>query len=444
MRLRSNRAQALLPVLLLISVSLVAAQARRAGRKPPPKVTQTTTPQAGGQYPLETISVFGNHNNSPDQIITASGLKVGKLASKADFDSARDRLVATGAFHSVSCSYEPAKDGKGYDAKIEVSEIEQVFPLRFEDLPASDAQIRAWLKQQDPLFGPKIPATQPVLDRYAAWISEFLAQHNTPQPVVGKLTSDNPPDLIILFRPAAPRPSVARVIFTNTGEITAGTLQTAIFPVAVGSIYTEPQFRTLLDTTIRPLYEARGRIRVAFPKISTEKAADVSGLVLTVQVDQGAVYKLGKVDFRGGGIPRPQLDKLVKLQTDSPVNFDEVKAAQAGIEQSLRRNGYMQPAVDVKRDLHDANNTVDLAFQITPGRQFTFGKLAIVGLDITSEPVVRKLWGLVPGKPFNIEYPKHFLDRVREEGIFENLKDTRAENKIDNDNRTVDVTLYFK
>ena len=444
MRLRRQVGQAFLPVLIFISTPLVAAQARRTTRKPPPKVTQTAPPLAPDQFPLETIKVAGGHNYSADQIIAASGLKLGKPANKADFDAARDRLVATGAFHSVACSYEPAKDGKGYDAKIEVSEIEQVYPVRFEDLPVPDPEIRVWLKQQDPLFGAKIPATQPELDRYAGWIAAYLAQHNVPQPVLGKLTSDSPPDLIILFRPAVPRPSVARVIFTNTGEITAGTLQTAMFPVAVGSIYTEPQFRTLLDTTIRPLYEARGRIRVAFPKISTEKATDVSGLVVTVQVDQGGVYKLGKVDFRGGGIPRPQLDKLVKLEADAPVNFDQVKAASENIGQSLRRNGYMQPAIDVKRDLHDANNTVDLTFQITPGTQFTFGKLSIVGLDITSEPVVRKLWGLAPGKPFNIEYPKHFLDRVREEGIFDNLKDTRAENKIDNDNHTVDVTLYFK
>ena len=444
MRVRFHLAQAFLPVLLLISVSPVAAQGRRTTRKPPPKATQTTPPPAVDQFPLETIKVVGNQNYPPAQIVTASGLKLGKPANKADFDAARDRLVATGAFHSVACSYEPAKDGKGYDAKIEVSEIEQVYPVRFEDLPASDTEIRAWLKQQDPLFGPKIPATQPELDRYAGWIAAFLAQHNSPQPVVGKLTSDNPPDLIILFRPVVPRPSVARVIFTNTGEITAGTLQTAMFPVAVGSIYTEPQFRTLLDTTIRPLYEARGRIRVSFPKIATEKAPDVTGLVVTVQVEQGPVYKLGKVDFRGGGIPRPQIDKMVKLQAEAPVNFDQVKAASESIGQSLRRNGYMQPAVEVKRDLHDANNTVDLTFQITPGPQFTFGKLSIVGLDITSEPVVRKLWGLAPGKPFNIDYPNHFLDRVREDGIFDNLKDTRAENKIDNDNRTVDVTLYFK
>ena len=437
-------AQAVLRLLVLILAvaGQFPAQTRRAARKAQPKVSQPAVSQTD-RFPLETITVAGNHNYSREQIVAASGLKLGQPATKTDFDTARDRLVGTGAFHSVACIFEPAKDGKGYDAKIEVEEIDQVFPVRFEDLPASAEQLRAWLKQQDPLFGPKIPGTQPVLERYANWISEYLAQQNRREPVVGKITSDNPPDLIILFRPAAARPSVARVIFTNTGELTAAALQTAMFPVAVGSVYTEQQFRTLLDTTIRPLYEAHGRIRVEFPKISTEQAPDVKGLVVTVQVAQGEVYKLHKVDFRGSGVSQAPLEKLAKLQADAPVNFDEVKAAQERIEQSLRRNGYMQVSTEIKRDLHDADHTVDLTFQITPGPQFTFGNLSIVGLDITTEPVVRKLWGLQPGKPFNIEYPNHFLDRVREEGIFENLKDTRAENKVDNANRTVDVTLYF-
>jgi outer membrane protein insertion porin family len=98
---------------------------------------------------------------------------------------------------------------------------------------------------------------------------------------------------------------------------------------------------------------------------------------------------------------------------------------------------------EVKRDVHDPDHTVDLTFQITPGPQFAQGKLDIVGLDLVSEPVIRKMWGLQPGKPFNIEYPDHFLARVKEDGIFDNLKNTRAETKINTDAHTVDVTLYF-
>jgi len=387
--------------------------------------------------------VGGIHNYTAEQILAVAGIHPGDTAGQADFEAARERLMATGVFSTAAYRFSPAKDAKGYDASFEVSEIEQMYPARFEDLPASDAELRAWLKQKDPLFAPKIPATKPELDRYAQWIAEFLAKRDYHEAVTGRVISENPGELVIVFLPAKGRPVVARAIFTNTGAVPAGVAQTAMYGVAIGIPYAEPQYRLLLDTTIRPLYEARGMIRVSFPKIETEPAKDVDGLVVTTEVEPGPVYKLGKVSFRGASTPAEELDKQANLKTEQPVNFDDVKAGQQRIEQSQRRSGYLNVKTEVKRDVRDADHIVDLTFQITPGPQFSQGKLDIVGLDIVSEPVIRKMWGLQPGKPFNIDYPDHFLARVKEDGIFDNLKNTRAETKVNSSEHTVDVTLYF-
>jgi hypothetical protein len=50
---------------------------------------------------------------------------------------------------------------------------------------------------------------------------------------------------------------------------------------------------------------------------------------------------------------------------------------------------------------------------------------------------------LAEGKPYNIDYPQHFLDRVKEGGVFDGLKNSRFESKISPDTQTVEVTLYF-
>ena len=71
-----------------------------------------------------------------------------------------------------------------------------------------------------------------------------------------------------------------------------------------------------------------------------------------------------------------------------------------------------------------------IEFQIDPGPLYTLGKLDMVGLDIVSEPEIRKMWGIAPGRPFNPEYPDHFLARVKESGVFDDLKSTRSETKI--------------
>jgi outer membrane protein assembly factor BamA len=435
----------ILVVLLLISAAATTAGAQsRRVRKPAASTTPAPAPEAEPtSWPLETLAVEGAHNYSTEQILAVAGLHVGQSAGKPEFEAARERLMATGAFDMVGYRFAPAKDGKGYDATIEISELGQFYPLRFEDLPATDAQLRAWLKQKDPLFGDKIPATKPEIDRYVQWISEYLAEKGYHDPVAGKVTSATDSDLIVLFRPAKPRPSIARVKFTNTGDLPAGMLQTAMHGVAVGALYTEPDFRVLLDTTARPRYEARGMIRVAFPKIETEPAKDVDGIEVTVEVEPGPVYKLGRVSFAGADSSNREMAKLANLKSSETVNFDDVKAAQERIAQSLRRSGYLQAASQVKREVNDTDHVVDLAFEIAPGPQFALGKLAIVGLDIETEPVIRKMWGLQPGKPFNVEYPDHFLSVVKDSGTFDNLKSTRAETKINTNDRTVDVTLYF-
>ncbi len=427
-----------------LGVAQTKTRPRKAAAKPPAgKTTPLPPPAPGSPWPLETLTVKGNQFYKPEQILAVAGLRVGQTAGQADFEAARDRLVATGAFDNVGYRFDPAKDGKGYDAVIEVSEMGQLYALRFEDLPAEDRDLRAWLQQKDPLFSDKIPATKPELDRYVRLISDYLAARNYHEPLTGKLAPYGASDLMVVFRPAKARPNVSRVKFTNTGDLPAGMLQTAMYGVAIGVPWVETQFRVLLDTTIRPLYEARGLIRVAFPKIETEPAKDTDGVDVTVQVEQGPVYKLEHVAFAGADPPREPFGSLAKLKTGQAANFDEVKAAQERIAQSFRRSGYIQAASEVKREVNDSAHTVDITFQMSPGPLFTLGKVDIVGLDLVSEPVIRKMWGLAPGKPFNVEYPDHFLDRVKQDGVFDNLKKTRSETKINAAEHTVDVTLFF-
>ncbi len=423
--------------LLLVGFSVSFAQT-------PKRTKPAPLPPAPTAYTIENLTVEGNRAHSAAQILIAAGLRVGQLAGPIELDAAREKLVATGAFDNVSYHFAPSQDGEGYDVVFEVAEVAQLYPVRFEELPASDAELRAWLQQKDPLFGDKIPATKPVVERYTYWISEFLASRDYHAPVAGKLTSEGVgEDLTLLFRPAKARPSVAHVIFTGTGAVPAGELQTAMYAVAIGVLYQEPVFRQLLDNQARPIYEARGMLRVAFPKIDVAPAKDVDGVSVTVQVAPGPVYKLDRVSFVGADYSRSEWNTLTKLKTNQTVNFDEVKAAQDRIRANQRRAGHLDAASQVKRDVNDDDHTVSIEFQIDPGPLYTLGKLDIVGLDLETEPEIRKMWSIAPGNPFNVEYPDHFLSRVKDGGVFDGLKTTRAETKINARNHTVDVTLYF-
>ena len=48
-----------------------------------------------------------------------------------------------------------------------------------------------------------------------------------------------------------------------------------------------------------------------------------------------------------------------------------------------------------------------------------------------------------PGDPFDVRYPAYFLDRVKADAMFENLKRTSWSLDIDEASGRVDVTLVF-
>jgi len=250
----------------------------------------------------------------------------------------------------------------------------------------------------------------------------------------------------ILFRPPGEPARVAEVHFTGNQVIPTSQLANRLADVAIGTAYTEALLRLLLDTSIRPLYEARGLIRASFPKVVAEKSKlkEVDGVSVTVTVDEGAPYKLG--DVRLAGVPTSQMSELkdlAKWKTDEVVNFDEIKAGIGRIERRYGGTGYLHVSSKVDRNLHDQERTVDLVVTIQPGAQFTFGKLDVKGLDLIGEPAIRKMWGEKSGKPFDPEFPDAFLKDVRDQGLFDNLGTTSSETKVNEASKTADVTLIF-
>jgi outer membrane protein insertion porin family len=392
-------------------------------------------------FPLETVKVQGNRRIAAEKIVAVSGLKIGTPVTKADFDKGRERLIATGAFESVGYEFKPSAAKTGYDAVFEVVEVDQLYPYRFEDLPVSDDALRAALRKQEPILSDQIPATKEVLDRYAATIQGVVGDKVK---VTGKVNADNPGQMAIVFRPNTPRAQVAEVKFTGNEVLPSTLLVRSLGDVAVGTGYSDTTFRMMLESSIRPLYEARGRIRVAFPKIEVKPSTMVDGVIITITVVEGPSYSLGTVKFAGLGDKEAQeAEKLANLQPRDIANFDDVKDAMDRVYARWRSRGYLHVTGHVDRAIDDKDRKVNLTATIEPGAQYTMGKLEIVGLDLTSEPAIRKIWGLKTGAPFQPDYPDAFLNNIREQDLFDNLGKTKSETSVDEKTRVVDVKLVF-
>jgi len=426
-------------VLLLAPVQSFAQTPKKPAKK------AAAQPAPADKWPLQSILVEGNHNYTRQQILAVSGLKIGQMAGKSDFDAARDRIQATGVFETVSYRFAPAADGNGYAATFQVTEVGQLYPLIIQGLPIQLPDFEAWVKSKDPMYNGKLPGTAEALKRYAAFAEEYLIFKKQPDKVIAKLGPTGVDQYGVILRSAKPIPTIAEVKFTGSKVIPATTLQNRIAEVAIGFPYSEDGFRGLLNTSIRPIYEARGRVGVTFTKITTEKAADNEGVVASVTVDEGEEYKLGEVRIVGDYARRSaELLRVGKFKPGETVNFDEIAAGVDRIKKPIERQGYMHASATVERAVNDKTKTVDISIRVVPGAQYVMGRLNIEGLDLNSTAGIRELWAPKEGKPFDAAYPDYFLNRVREEKMFDHLNDAKASTKIDEKNHTVDVTLVFR
>ena len=399
---------------------------------------------ASREFPVDSIAVEGNRILTPTGIIAASGLKIGAKGDTPTFDAARDRLLATGYFETVGYKFKPSEKGSGYEVTFDVQEMQPLYTIRVEALGATADEITRYLKSKDPLFTGRIPGTQQVLDRTSREIEALLESKNKHEKVAGRIVIVSAQHFEAQFTPARGLPNVSLVSFEGNKVVRDTTLQNAIAAVAFGQPYTESNFRALLDNQIKPLYEKQGYMRVTFPKIVTAPSTQVKGIDVKVTIVEGLPYKLGAVSVRG-----PMADeskhilRVAKIPPMATADFDQIRAAAVRVQNSLRNEGYLDALVTTDRNIDDNKRIVDVFIVPNPGPQYFLGKLIVKGLGLDAEAAIRKTWGVKTGEPYPGDYPDYFLKRIKDEGIFDHLGDTRSVPEINPDTHIVDVTLVF-
>jgi outer membrane protein assembly factor BamA len=101
-------------------------------------------------------------------------------------------------------------------------------------------------------------------------------------------------------------------------------------------------------------------------------------------------------------------------------------------------------AAEVKRTYDDAKKQVTVFVHVTPGPQYRMGKFYFTGLDIVTEPYIRKLWGLQEGAPYRDGYPNRVIQRIHDEGLLDGVGQMEPKLEIDDRKLLVNVTIQFR
>jgi outer membrane protein insertion porin family len=405
--------------------------------------------QAKPNYPagvIGTIQVTGNQLYSTPSILKVLGLKPGDRATVPVFEQARQKLQSIDLFDTVSFKFKyESGDLAQYDVLYSVAEDKQVYPLHFERLGADPEAIRAYLKEHVPFYSDRIPGTASVVNRYKSAVQDFLAQSSKdPIRVRATVATDENSKLQVNFFPDAPIPTISLVDVTGNEAVDKGVILRAVNDVAIGTPLTDARIKLILDGAIKPVYAERGYPLVTFPKVETVPSKTNSGVILKVTINDGPRFNFGPLRFRGKGLEEDEIRSALTFKPGDVYNSDKVENFRIELLKKLKRKGLLDATVYPETHPDEAKHIMDVVYNVVPGEPYKFQKLDIQGLDMSSQPVIEKLWGEKPGQTFNPEYPDFFLKKVQERGLFDNLANTQSDYTADADTHTVVVHLSFK
>jgi outer membrane protein insertion porin family len=426
----------------LLCSCLPASAAQSSDQAAPTKPAAKKEPPPGT---LHSVVIKGNHLYPSQEIVRESGLKPGQRVTGAVIEQARLKLQSTELFNNVSDEYRfTAGAPPGYDVTFQVAENEQLFPMRFERIGVSPEAARQYLREHVTLYADRIPGTEGVLHRYTAAVQDLVAKTNPALKVRALVSNDDPQQLAVLFTSDAPVPTISQVIVTGNQAVDTGTLLRALNQVAVGTPLYDTRIQQILNGTIKPLYAAKGYAAVTFPKVETEHDKSNLGLILKVEIKDGPLFKLGAIHFHGSGMDEEEIRSNIPVKPGQTFNGELVDNFRLELIHRMKRRGLLDANVSTESQPDESKRVVNVTYNVVPGEVYNFAKLDMQGLDITTQPVIEKLWGEKPGKPFNPDYPDFFLKRVQQQGLFDNLADTHSDYSTDPSTHNVTVHLYFK
>ena len=352
-------------------------------------------------------------------------------------------LNDTGAFESLRYRFGP-QDG-GFRLTIAVQELAELFPVRFQGLGVADDEVEAVLREGLPLYAGQVAAVGPMVKMLVAVLESWWQGQSGEGPIVADVVpAAGGEGFEMLVGPRRQTNRIAFTTFTNSGDVDALELQRVFNHAAVGEEYTEARLHELLQYNARPLYTHRGYMNVRFCPCEASPDPESEGVLVSVRVEQGDVYEFGEIAW-----PEPMPmdpDALARVSRIASGAVADMKAAyetMAAIGEGLKRHGYMKAHARFDEQVDHDTRLVHLQVHVETGVRYVFSRLIIKGLDILSEPAVRKRWGMQPGQPFDVRYPAYFLDRIKADAMFEGLKRTSWSLDSDDTSGRVDVTLVF-
>ncbi|WP_028862540.1 outer membrane protein assembly factor BamA [Psychromonas aquimarina] len=142
---------------------------------------------------------------------------------------------------------------------------------------------------------------------------------------------------------------------------------------------------------IKSYYLDRGYIRFAIDETQVALTPNKKGVYVTVNVDEGDIYKIDEVKFIGDLLDHDaEIASLVPFKSGDVYAASDVSFAEQSIRKFFGRLGYAYPEITTYPEIDDETKTVSVNFSIEPGQRGYVRHINISGNTTTKDVVLRR------------------------------------------------------
>jgi outer membrane protein assembly factor BamA len=252
-------------------------------------IPQKTFAQQAPSYRLEKINFVGSSRYSQDQLLAASGLRIGAAVSAQGFQDAATRLSQSGAFSEVKYRF------NGAEAEYQLIDNPQFVPCTFENIVwMNDSELIAALRQKLPLFTGEVPLNGDLSNQVGQGIESVLKEKGIDASIsVLPAANLNGPVKAMAYAAVTPRVEISQIEFRDASPVRIPTLEKATAAL-IGTEYRQSMLQDFASNQLRPIYLNQGYLHVDFgtaEAVPVATSAALAKVKITVPVREGAVYR---------------------------------------------------------------------------------------------------------------------------------------------------------
>lgn len=375
--------------------------------------------------PVDSIIVEGNKRLTASQIISSSGLAPHQPVNYRDIQRAVTALFRTGQFDDVTM--EQRNQGGKLMLAIKVKErplLDGWSVKGFERIPEGTVRDRVKLASGGPLDRAAVERSRAAIDSLYKKQGYYAADVRAVQ-----VPGDSGHVRVVFEISEGRRVSVSQVAvdgnkaFPDNQVVKHMATQPEGFWWFKKGEYDERRVEEDTRDRLPRWYAENGYIDFQVTGDSLVPDSTTGKAVLHLSVDEGAQYRVGKIDVQGNRrFSTDELKAYFPFASGEPFNRTAWEGATERVSNLYSNNGYIYARVEpveARRTGPDGKQVLDLAWQIREGQPATINKIEIVGNDITHERVIREAIVMLPGDLFSRELMIRSYQNVSNLGFFQ-------------------------